>query len=178
MGWKALKDAFDIKHCVAVDQNHIIIGSGYISDIVKIHKETGRVVVNSSFPSFLREKYPLLEKASPDELLALINAEDVFTSSIPVYTYEGAEIIEKLCEEPGYPNVTHDGQIMYQNTFSTDKDQVVAWAKRSAFLYAKNLDRHINEREQELTKTREKLTAAKSDIASLDAAYPKVLREE
>lgn len=44
-----------------------------------------------------------------------ITVTDTFTASIPVYSYEDGTIIEKLCEKPGSPNLTHDGDLMYDN---------------------------------------------------------------
>ena len=52
--------------------------------------------------------------------------------SLPVYTYEGGEIIEHKCEAYGWPNLTDDGQVMYNNKFSSDRNEVVRWAKENA----------------------------------------------
>jgi hypothetical protein len=71
-------------------------------------------------------------EADPATLKRLVSSPDTFEKSIRVYTYEGAEILEKFCETPGWPNVTHDGEMMYDNTFSTDRDTVVEWAINNA----------------------------------------------
>lgn len=128
MGWKSLRDHYDITHLLQVTSSGIVIGSPYIPDIVTIDTSTGVVSVDYIHETFLSNNYPILESAPPDEILALLAEEDQFEQSIPVFTYEGAEIHELLCEKPGYPNLTHDGFLMYDNMFSTDRKLVAKWA--------------------------------------------------
>jgi hypothetical protein len=174
MGWKALKEKFGIKHSVQVTSEGVCIGSAYVHNLVTIDPRTGKVQENPTFGDFLRKSYPALLEAAPEEILALVDAPDAFTSSITVYTYEDGDIIEKRCEEPGWPNVTHDGCMMYENTYSTDKDKVVAWAKRSAAMAIKFTQEDIERREKELADCHSQLTAATANRAKLEADYPAV----
>lgn len=54
---------------------------------------------------------------------------DTFSASLPVYVFQDGQIVEKRCEAYGWPNCTHDGQCMYSNEFSEDREKVVEWAK-------------------------------------------------
>lgn len=174
MGWKALKEKFNIEHHVQQDGDRICIGSGYIPNIVSISCVTGEITENEAFTSFLREKYPALRDATPEELLSIIQTPDAFASSIPVYTYKDGEIIEELCETPGWPNTTHAGNMMFENTYSTDKEKVVAWAKRSAALETHYLNEDIIRREKDLADQRARLAAAEAYRAKLDEEYPNI----
>jgi hypothetical protein len=173
MGWKLLKESFGInKHYIQVTSEGICIGSGYVPSLVTINLTTGVLLENPTFAGFLRENYPKLLEASPDELLRLAHTPDTFASSVAVYTYENGQIIEKRCEQPGWPNTTHDGCLMYQNSFSTDKATVAAWAKRNAASAIEYARRRIAEAETELEQLRGELAGFEADQAKLEAAYP------
>ena len=111
----------------------ICIGSGYIHDIIVISADRGEIVKRyeprrgwSSNENLVR--YQAEMDADPLKLAELVAAEDVFERSIPVFTYEGGAIVEKQCEELGWPNVTHDGSMQFENTFSPDAGLVRTWA--------------------------------------------------
>lgn len=172
MGWKALKEAFNITHHVQVTSKGICIGSGYASAIVTIDPQTGEVHESETFSGFLRQYYPKLREVSPEEILKLIETPDTFSASITVYTYEGGDIIEKLCETTGWPNTTHDGCMMFENTYSTDKAQVVQWAKRNATAAIQHTREHIAREEAELAKIKSALTSYEGNLVKLETAYP------
>jgi len=168
MGWKALKKHFGIEHHVTVEKDCINIGSGYVHDLVVINTKTGRVVENSTFHSFLTEHYPELKKASAEKVLELINTEDVFLKSLSVYTYNyDGEILEKKCEKFGYPNVTHDGLIMNENTFSKDKSLIIERAKGELEIAVKWAGEAVDNAKKELTKQHEELVSRKSSLQKL-----------
>lgn len=175
MGWKSLKEAFGIKHIVAVNEKGVCIGSPYVHNLVVIDPETGEMRENPAFSNLVRETYPQLWKATPGEILRQLAKPDVFASSIPVYTYEDGVILEKMCEEPGWPNVTHDGCIMHENTYSTDKDKVVAWAKRDLAIKIESTQSDILQREQELERRRARMSEVLAKQAGLEENYPVVV---
>lgn len=172
MGWKNVKEAFDIKHNVIMEDGRIFIGSGFIHDLVSIDVDTGEIWENETFRNSLRENYPDLLKADPEKVRALILAPDTFKASIPVFTFQDGDIIECRCEEPGYPNVTHDGRMMYENRFSTDIQEVVRWAKNDLEIWSDNLDKHIQELQEKLDSARSTLKTAKSKYFKLCFDHP------
>ena len=175
MGVKSLKERFGISHIVQATKDGACIGSGYVSDLVTIDRVTGKMTENATFSGFLRQHYPALIEASPDEIVRLLSAQDEFAADIPVFTYEGAKIIEKRCEKPGWPNVTHDGDVMYDNTYSTDKQTVVRWAKRNAKAGISIIARSITDTEKRLAEQRDDLAKCENDLAELDASYPQLV---
>lgn len=132
MGWKNVKEHYRIGHLVQVTEKGICIGSAYIHDLIVIGLDGAIKKRSEEFANTDLRQYRNDFTNDPALLKRLIELPDVFAKSITVYTYEGGEVIEKKCEELEWPNVTHDGQMMYENTFSTDKNKVAGWAKRNA----------------------------------------------
>ena len=172
MGWKTLKEHFQIGHAVQVTDKGICIGSPYIHDIIVVGHD-GKVVkrysggANEDLARYQREF-----DSDPDLIRRLVEAPDEFPVSITVYTYGDGEIIEKQCEVLEWPNVTHDGKMMYENTFSTDKPTVVAWAKEDADYGLRHAEDAVREAERRLTECQERRAKAAADREKLEADYP------
>lgn len=177
MGWKNIRDHYRIGHIVQVQDGNVLIGSPYVHDIVTIAAD-GTVAPSSLFSGRRDDvltRYVDDLRADPEKLRELFAAPDTFTASIPVYTYDGATIIEKQCEALGWPNCTHDGQMMYENTFSADKAQVVRWAKENALAGVAWRTQRVSDIEADLAKARAFLAEYESNVAALDAEYPEVV---
>lgn len=167
MGWKSVKEHYRISHHVQVRDGDICIGSGYISEIIVIGSD-GRIKKRSDELSNVELRRYLSEMdADVGKLKELVEMPDVFERSIPVYTYAGGDILEKRCETLGWPNVTHDGMMMYENTFSDDRDKVIGWATRNAELAIKNTEERIVDMEGELVKLNNRLAEYKDDFEKL-----------
>jgi len=169
MGWKNVKEHYKIGHYVQVTEKGICIGSPYIHDIIVIGldgtiKKTETTTHNADL---IRYQIEMLD--DPEKLRQLVQSPDGFSKSIPVYTYDGGEIIEKQCETLGWPNVTHDGLMIYENTFSADKDVVIAWAKTNAELAIKWTLEHIEQKQQELESLQADLSKYRNDLEKLEA---------
>lgn len=177
MGWKAIKEHYKIEHIVQVDDRKgICIGSPYVHDIMVIGFD-GTIIKGypddgwNSNQDLMRYQKEMLE--NPDLLKTLVHQPDTFEKSLPVYTYDykTGEIIEKECEELGWPNVTHDGHVMYENTFSDDLKTVVEWAKSNTQARIENLKERILEHELTLVKMRESLQEAEQGLENLESKY-------
>lgn len=174
MGWKNLKNHYRISHIVQITEQGICIGSGYIHDLIvigldgDIKKRYGdRLSSNADLARYQQEM-----DADPATLRALVQSPDTFSTGIHVYTYDGGAILEKQCETPLYPNVTHDGCLMYENTFSTDKDEVVEWAKRNCDAAIRCVNESIQRLEHELAAARTELTQHQANRSQLEGEYP------
>ena len=191
MGWKNVKVHYGITHYVMVADKGICIGSGYVHDLLvvtnsdeprdwrdSVDRTETKIGCNLSLwrPRHLGQGEPFdgIVKAMMDDpatLRRLIETPDTFSASVPVYTYDyDGNIIDKLCEEPGWPNVTHDGDMMYENTFSTDRDQVIKWAQRNMEAGRENAALDIEQQEEELARTRERLSRFEAALVKLRAA--------
>ena len=170
MGWKAVRDHYRIEHQVQVTDKGICIGSPYIHDIIVISLDRGEIIrrwegirSNDHLARYLKEM-----DADPLKLAELVAAEDAFERSIPVYTYEGGDIIEKQCEALGYPNVTHDDCMQFENTFSPDPGLVRIWAIDNAKAGIEWMTEMVERDQRELTAKVERLNQRKLDLAKLE----------
>lgn len=174
MGWKNFKKHFGIEHNVQMTADGLCIGSSYVHNLAVVDVATGAIRENQVFSRFLTENYPTLKQATPQEILDVLNEQDTFTKSIPIYTYEDGKIIEKQCEVLGYPNVTHDGLMMYENTFSIDKQTIIDRAKEVMTCNIKHDLRNIQELEQKLASCKDQLAIDEADLLELETNYPAV----
>lgn len=168
MGWKAFKEHYRIDHDVQiVPGKGLCIGSAYVHDIIVVGFDGVITRVWGSRSGDKLARYQEEIAADPLMAKALIDQPDTFERSIPVFTYEGAEIIECACEELGWPNVTHDGRMMYENTFSPDRAEVVAWAISSARSSIEAWTQNVDERARSYSEARAHLTRRQDDLRTL-----------
>ncbi len=125
MGCKLVKEHYKIKHIVHITDKGMCIGSPYIHDIIVIGLDGTIIKPYDSKSSEDLVRYQSEMMADKEKLKSLIAEPDTFEKSLPVYTYDGGEIIEKQCEEYEWPNITHDGQLMYDNTFFSDRVKAI-----------------------------------------------------
>ncbi len=172
MSWKNVKEHYRIVHSVCITQEGICIGSPYIHNLIVIgldgeikKGDDGRA--NEDLRRYMDEF-----KADPELLRMLVKAPDVFTKHLPVYTYDGGEILEKFCEEYGWPNVTHDGFMMYDNMFSGDKAKVVKWAKQTAESEIKYFEERAEALKKQAAENETRSYEWKCHRAKLETNYP------
>jgi len=134
MGWKKVKEHYDIKHIVCVtkekkygDEPVICIGSGFIHDLIVVSMQ-GKILKrrDSSWGLDVLQA-ELDEDSKSGKLRELIEAKDEFKDLKTVYRVCYKHIVEFKCEEYGYPNCTTDGRLMYENTFTSDLDEAKRW---------------------------------------------------
>lgn len=168
MGWKNVKEHYRIGHIVHITDEGLCVGSPYIHNLIVVSMEgkvtSTREAWNDDLRRYLREF-----DADPEKLRRLIESQDHVSASVPVYTYEGAKIIEKQCEKPGWPNVTHDGCLMYDNTFSENRDTIVERAKRDAASGVSLGERRVSQLRDELAEAERGLAQDRADLVVLNA---------
>lgn len=126
MGWKNVKEHYRIGHIVQVAKAGLCIGSPYIHDIIVVSPEGKLIKKERSTRNEDLLRYQSEIEASPDEFARLFQEPDKFERSLSVWTFKGAEIIEKHCEEYGWPNICHDGQIIDSDFCRTKEDAIRA----------------------------------------------------
>ena len=158
MGWKNLKEHYRVEHIVHVVDGDICIGSPYISKIIIISPDGVFKKRHTSGNNDLARIQSEMDADLP-KLIEIIASPDHFEKTIPIFTFKGGEVREKHCEELGWPNVTHDGCLMYDNTFFTSKNEAVEYAKKEIEYGVKMYHRLIGEKTEELKKLQEELAA-------------------
>jgi len=168
MGWKSFKYKFGIEHHVQIVSGKLLIGSGYVSSIVSIDLKTGTVSENPTFRGFLKEEYPQLFKATKEEILQPLSEPDCFAKSSSVFTYDRDQIIEKNAEELGWPNVTHDGVMMYDNLFFATSAEAVAKAKSDNLNELQYSEESLLDHEAKVTRIQNKIVELKEIQKNLE----------
>jgi hypothetical protein len=177
MSWKNIKDHYRIIHIVQVREGEIRIGSAYVSDILAVSFE-GKVRWGLLGPSSSADlkRYHAEMTADPAKLLELIQSPDAFERSIPVWTYDDrtGEVLEKQCEALGWPNCTHDGLLMYVNTFFTDPAEAAQKAMQSAWYGLQSGNRRLEENREEREKIERWRGEYEAAFQKLQADFPNV----
>jgi hypothetical protein len=178
MGWKAVKDHYRIGHTVQIREGDLLIGSAYVSDLITV-KPDGTVIPNRVFSNEGGDlgRYRDEMRADKAKLLDLMKSEDVFERGIPVYSWHDAEIVEDLCEEFGYPNITHTGALMYENTHFLDRDDAIRKALRSTRYGIESWRSNLEEAKEKIVKVQARLDEIEANFAKLRADHPAIAAE-
>lgn len=172
MGWKAIKDQYNIEHLVAVYEGEgICIGSAYVHGLIIVDCENRTVKWGKLGPSTNDDLvgYWLDIHEDIDRFWKIAESPDTFAKSLPVYTFEGGNVVECQCEEYGWPNVTHDGRMMYENMFFERREDARQAAIRSATSSLNNLAYMIGEAEKQLHDLAQRKAKRESDLARLES---------
>lgn len=171
MGWKSVRDHYRIDHIVHMDDGDLMVGAGYLPRMIKVTPD-GRVHIAYDMRRGDLGRIAAEMKEDPETLLALMAATDTFETSIPVYTWSGADILLRHCEKVEWPNVTHDGDIMYNNRYSEDRDEVVQWARESAQACVEGYARMVDEARAQLEDRERDLARAQEIARRMAAEHP------
>jgi hypothetical protein len=169
MGWKNIKEHYRIEHYVHVTDQGICIGSGYVHNIIVIGSD-GKITkrysgTNEDLTRYLREM-----DADPKKLRELLDAPDSFTADLPVFTFKGGKILEKRCEAYGWPNVSHDGALMYENAFFRDPADARKAAIDNAEAGVQATAETLLEIEERLRELKDRHAKYSADLAALKAS--------
>ena len=167
MGWKNVKEHYRIGHTVQVSKGLICIGSAYVHNLIEIRLNGTFAKKEERYANEDLARYQKEMLADIAKLKELIDTPDVFERSIAIWTYNEGDIIEKQCETPEWPNVTHDGQMIYENTFSVDRSEVVEWAKENALLWRDRYIECIEETNNRIVELQAELNKAQAAIDKL-----------
>jgi hypothetical protein len=179
MGWKSVKEHYRIEHIVHIDDEwseferkmtgnkRLCIGSAYVRDLISFNLTTGEfktaMSINRSGPL---QRYWHEMHADLDLLRELLGNPDTFEKSIPVFTFDGGDILEKQCEEIDWPNVTHDGVLMDSRFFPT-RDEAVKRAIENAESAISSTAEHACNEAERLHKIILRMQKYAADLAKL-----------
>lgn len=182
MGWKNVKDHYRIGHIVQIKKvggdhgdvakNAICIGSPYIHDLIVVSLDGDILKRYSDHGNDDLTRYMQEMEADPGVLRQLVQSPDTFIDGITVYTWDGAQILEKQCDVFGWPNVTHDGCLMYESGFSLNKSEVISWAKRHAEMNIEALHETVGRLQKQIFEKEIKMDAYRLQLNTLSADYP------
>lgn len=166
MGWKNVRDHYRIGHNVQVTDAGICIGSSYIHNIIVVGLD-GTILKADGHGNEDLKRYIVEMQADPAKLKSLIDTPDTFTADLIVWTYDGGDIIEKRCEEYGWPNCTHDGEMMYDNVFFVDRSKAVTKAIENSLAGLEMALDRVKENRERLERSEEYVREFRSNLHKL-----------
>jgi len=171
MGHKLVKEHFKIGHNVHMEGGILHIGSNFISNILSFSPQ-GELVANPHGKHHGELKRYCDDITSNKQVfIELLKKADPNTYNIPVFwlSREDNSIMEGKCEVFGYPNTTHCGAIMYENTHYLTKKEATQNGIKEVQAGI-NIDCHnIARAEKELTTIRERVATSKENLKTLKA---------
>jgi len=172
MGWKSVREHYGIEHIVKIVDAELHIGSAYVGDLLRVTPQGG-VTRNRAFDKRGEiGRYQDEIEADPARFAALFAQDDAFGETVPVYTYDDTGIVEKRAEEIGWPNVTTDGDLQYENRHFADRADAIAAAFADARAWKTRAAEHVVEAELELAKRQERSARANEVLEALEREYP------
>ena len=162
----------DTGYTVAQTKDKVVIGTSLCHDLLSVEKATlsdnpvvkyaldyDRKGAIKTLESKYNGKGELLFLAK--KLQELLESDDDTSSMIEIYSCEDGVLVTKYTEKCEYPNVTHDGYIIYNNEWFTSKKDALSEGISYCSSATKSLEEVIDDRERELEKIRERLAMQK-----------------
>ena len=108
------------------------VGSPYVHDIFCLYKDDLRITkgrydnssigTNDELDRILTKLESLVESG---EIQDILDGDDEIEDGITVYSVKRGDLVVSTTDEFGWPNVTHDGVLMYENThFLTAREAI------------------------------------------------------
>jgi hypothetical protein len=125
-------------YAVMNKEDRICIGSSLCSDLITVNKKTlkinyaldrdGRKNLESRGRDelvFIWDK--LQELIDNGEIKDIIEGVDVIENPIVVFTVDDGKLISTTTDKTGWPNVTAEGDMMYDNTYFRSKKEAIKY---------------------------------------------------
>jgi len=146
--------------------DYIAVGSPLCHNLISVDKKTlklkyaldiwnkGRESIDDDELLFIWDK--LQELIDSGQIKYLIEGVDVIENPLPVYTVEDGKLIETFTDRYGWPNVTINGDIMYENTYFKTKLEAIEYGIKEYEAGMKMVQNTIDERRKELKEMEER----------------------
>ena len=134
MSIKSLKHRFRIEHIVHRCGGKICIGSAYCPKLITIDEtnmnvEKSRIVTEGE----LLDIYNKLKEAEKQNTLRqTVESPNTYSTTYTVFYDNNGKIETTKCEKIGFPNVTLDGELMYDNSHFQTRKKALQYAQQTA----------------------------------------------
>jgi len=130
------------KYNVHNQRKKICVGSPLCSDLIHVYKDT--FVLVYALDTWKEGRDSLVRKGEKNnellfiwdtladlirsgEIRDIIQGNDTIENPIPVFTVERGNLVEEVTDTFGYPNITHAGNMMYDNTHFKTKEEAIRY---------------------------------------------------
>lgn len=91
------------------------------------------------------------------QMREIINGVDEIENPLPVFTVSNRQLIETFTDAYGYPNLTINGDQMYDNSWFDTKEKAIEYGKRESESAIKMYGERANDLEADLHKVRNEI---------------------
>lgn len=179
---KLLSILNDTKYAITNQKDYIAVGSPLCHDLISVNKET--LKLKYALDTF-REGRKCLEGKGEllfiwdklqgmihsGEIKDIIEGVDELSVKLPVFTVEDGELIEAFTDKYGHPNLTDNGDLMYDNTHFPTKEQAIDYGIKECKYMVKHSIERINEAEEKLKEAQERKEKYEKQISHLNSLH-------
>lgn len=155
----------DPGYTISNNEDYIAVGSGLCHDLISVDKKT--LKIKYALDTWREGREALLKKNSilllsiwdklqelidSGEIKDIIEGKDDIDPKLPVYTVKKGKLVKSYTDEYGWPNITEDGELMYDNTYFKTRIEAIEYGIREYESGAEMSKRRIEQIEEDLKK--------------------------
>jgi hypothetical protein len=176
----------DTEYAVHFDEGKVCIGSPMCSKLITVDTKTfeikyaldtfreGRKAIRSKELEAIWDK--LVELIKSGEMKSIVENNDSTAGMFPVYCCEDGEVQKKFADVFGWPNSTHDGTLMYNNTFFKTEKEAIEYGINDLSIVVKMYCERVSELEMDIEHKREQISEYSKDICVLKERLKEVTK--
>lgn len=157
----------DTGYAVHFRDGKVCVGSPMCSELITVDSKTmkikyaldtfreGRKSISSEELEFIWDT--LMELIKTGELKTIIENDDPIDGMFPVYCCEDGKIEKKYADVFGWPHSTHDGTLMYENTFFKTEREAIEDGIKDMIAAVEMETRHMAQKAEELHEAKQGL---------------------
>jgi hypothetical protein len=156
----------DTNYIINNNDDYIAVGSPLCHDLISVNKKTlklkyaldtwhdGRSSIKHDELLFIWDK--LQELINNGQIKDIIEGHDEIENPLPVFTVRDGKVIKSFTDKYGWPNITIDGDLMYDNTWFKTELEAIEYGIQEYKAGMDTVQRTIDEKRKELKEFEER----------------------
>lgn len=156
----------DTKYIINNNDDYIAVGSALCHDLITVNKKTlklkyaldtwheGRSSIKHDELIFIWDK--LQNLINSGEINNIIEGQDKILNPLPIFTVRNGRVVKSFTDKYGWPNVTIDGDLMYENTWFKTELEAINYGIKEYKAGMNMVQRTIDEKRKELKEFEER----------------------
>jgi len=150
----------DTKYIINNNDDYIAVGSALCHDLIRVDKKTlklryaldtwneGRSSIKHNELLFIWDN--LQKLIDSGEIKNIIEEHDEIENPLPIFTVRDGKVVKSFTDKYGWPNVTIDGDLMYENTWFKTELEAINYGIKEYKAGMNIVQRTIDEKRKEL----------------------------
>jgi hypothetical protein len=174
-------------YIISENEGYIAVGSPYVHNLISVDKKTMNIkyaldtfgegrksIQNDLLVSIWDKLHDLVESG---EIIDIINGADEIVKPLLVYCIKDDELVESITDEYGWPNVTSDGELMYENTHYKTKGEAIAHGIKNITSQLEYIDESISEATNRLKEETDRRSLCLKRLNHLNILQTKIVKD-